>query len=283
MKNQNMNTVRFFIGFVVAGLVMIAVVALITRSLPNTNQPNQSYNSYNIIRTSNTNKALYANYSDASLKNAPTEIVGLFFHASWCPTCAEMEKNLLDNFDQLNNFTILKVDYDTNNQLKQQYAVTQQSTWVWVNREGVKLTNGTGFTSINQINGVYEKLTQSLNATNNSRAISSSSTTAPVIKGAYQTYSPELVANAENSSIILFFNASWCPTCQATQRDINSKLSLLPDNFLLLSVDYDKYTDLRKKYGITYQHTFVHVDTAGNMIKKQTGLNDLESIIAFAN
>jgi hypothetical protein len=34
----------------------------------------------------------------------------------------------------------------------------------------------------------------------------------------------------------------------------------IPDNINLLKVDYDTYTDLKEKYSITMQHTYVEVD-----------------------
>jgi len=36
--------------------------------------------------------------------------------------------------------------------------------------------------------------------------------------------------------------------------------SEIPENVNLLKVDYDNSTDLKEKYGVTMQHTFVLVD-----------------------
>jgi hypothetical protein len=46
-----------------------------------------------------------------------------------------------------------------------------------------------------------------------------------------------------------------------------------------LKVDYESSTELKKKYGVTYQHTLVQVDAQGNMITKWSGGNTLESLL----
>lgn len=90
---------------------------------------------------------------------------------------------------------------------------------------------------------------------------------APVAaKGSYQIYEPSKLALANNGQVVLFFNAKWCPDCQTANK--NFQKEQIPDGLTILSVDYDKYTDLKKKYGVTYQHTFVQVDANGNQIKK---------------
>ena len=61
----------------------------------------------------------------------------LFFHAPWCPTCAKWEAMLEENMGELrDNVVIYKTDYDTSDDLKAQYEITQQSTAVFVNADG---------------------------------------------------------------------------------------------------------------------------------------------------
>lgn len=101
-----------------------------------------------------------------------------------------------------------------------------------------------------------------------------------VVKGLYRSYGEsELAKVAEGARVVLFFNASWCPTCQTVDKELLS--STIPDNLVILSVDYDSATELRKKYLVTYQHTFVEVDADGNMIQKWSG-GGLENIIKKA-
>jgi hypothetical protein len=43
-------------------------------------------------------------------------------------------------------------------------------------------------------------------------------------------------------------------------------------------VDFDNETDLRKKYGVTIQHTFVQIDKDGNSLAKWAGSTTAEEI-----
>ncbi len=69
--------------------------------------------------------------------------------------------------------------------------------------------------------------------------------------------------------VVLFFNASWCPTCQATVKSLDA--DGVPAGLTVVSVDYDSSNDLKQQYGVTVQHTFVQVDEAGDQQAKFTG------------
>ncbi len=79
---------------------------------------------------------------------------------------------------------------------------------------------------------------------------------------------------------MLFFYASWCPYCRSAENDINKNLSQIPDGVYILKTNYDSEIALRQKYGVTYQHTFVQVDSSGNLIKKWSGSETLSDILA---
>ena len=99
--------------------------------------------------------------------------------------------------------------------------------------------------------------------------------------GSYETYSSEKVAMASSvHDVVLFFRASWCPTCKAVDADIKANLKAIPGNLTILDVNYDNSTELKKKYGVTYQHTFVQVDAQGNLIKKWSGSPTLVSLVS---
>lgn len=99
--------------------------------------------------------------------------------------------------------------------------------------------------------------------------------------GSYETYSSEKVMLASDThDVVLFFRAVWCPTCIAANRDINANLGKIPSSLTILDVNYDNSRDLKKKYGVTYQHTFVQVDSDGNMIKKWSGSPTLSALVA---
>lgn len=101
-----------------------------------------------------------------------------------------------------------------------------------------------------------------------------------MIPGKYEDYSEEKLALATTGKVILFFKAGWCSECAEVNANIISHLTDIPQNIAILKVDYDRSTALKKKYQVTYQHTFVQVDAAGNLIKKWSGSPTLAEIIA---
>ncbi len=105
------------------------------------------------------------------------------------------------------------------------------------------------------------------------------SPTTPTATAQYKDYSADAVAKAqqENKRVVLFFHAAWCPTCIAANKAFNANTNQLPADVVLLKTDYDTETTLKKKYAITYQHTFVQIDASGNQISKWTG-GDVESL-----
>jgi len=101
--------------------------------------------------------------------------------------------------------------------------------------------------------------------------------------GSYEAYAPEKLARAETGDVVLFFHASWCPTCRGLSADIDKNIEAIPSEVSILKVDYDTETELKKKYGVTYQHTLVQVDMDGNMIKKWSGSPTLNSLVSQIN
>jgi hypothetical protein len=91
----------------------------------------------------------------------------------------------------------------------------------------------------------------------------------PAVSGSYEDFAPEKILLAKERRVILFFNASWCPSCNKLEDEV--KQVSLPDNVLLLSIDYDKNPDLLRRYQVAYQHTFVEVDEFGNQLHKWSG------------
>lgn len=81
----------------------------------------------------------------------------------------------------------------------------------------------------------------------------------------YVEYSPSAISDAAGTTL-LFFHASWCPSCRQIESEILDQG--VPDGVTIIKVDYDSHQDLRQKYGVTIQTTFVKVDSAGNEIQK---------------
>ena len=100
--------------------------------------------------------------------------------------------------------------------------------------------------------------------------------------GSYESYSPEKIATkAAIGDVVLFFRASWCPTCRAIDADIKAHVADIPSNLTILDVDYDNSTDLKKKYGVTLQSTMVQVDKDGTLIKKWNMMNSTPTLATF--
>jgi thiol-disulfide isomerase/thioredoxin len=81
-----------------------------------------------------TQAGAYVDYSDTVIASTKGTKV-LFFHASWCPQCRALESSIKSS--QIpDGVTIIKVDYDSHQKLRQQYGVTIQTTLVKVDDDG---------------------------------------------------------------------------------------------------------------------------------------------------
>ena len=99
--------------------------------------------------------------------------------------------------------------------------------------------------------------------------------------GSYEVYAPEKIASAATlGHVVLFFRAVWCPTCRNLDNDIRAHLGEIPHDLTIFDVNYDNSSDMKKKYGVTYQHTFVEVDANGTLIKKWSGSPTLAALVA---
>ena len=90
----------------------------------------------------------YVSYADYTADKAAFSAgqVVLFFHADWCPTCRTTDANLsADPASLPAGLTVVKLDFDSETGLRQQYGVTLQHTFVQVAPDGAKLAawNGT--------------------------------------------------------------------------------------------------------------------------------------------
>lgn len=97
--------------------------------------------------------------------------------------------------------------------------------------------------------------------------------------GSFEGYSEDKLSRANDGTVVLAFLADWCPTCRAFKSDTNASLDEIPAGLTILDINYDNATELRQKYGVTTQHTFVEVDAEGNMIQKWSGGNTLDSLV----
>lgn len=93
----------------------------------------------------------------------------------------------------------------------------------------------------------------------------------------YLPYSNSAYTSALGQRRVLYFYATWCPSCKVANEEFTKSPDQIPPDTIVLRVNYnDQGTDkdekaLAAKYGITYQHTFVQVDGEGRELIKWNG------------
>jgi thiol-disulfide isomerase/thioredoxin len=82
-----------------------------------------------------------------------------------------------------------------------------------------------------------------------------------------------------DSKVVLFFNAVWCSTCKQARENIEASLGEIPQDLAIVVVDFDDSIELRKKYGVTVQHTFIEIDSSGEPLGKWSGSVTVDQIV----
>jgi thiol-disulfide isomerase/thioredoxin len=93
----------------------------------------------------------YTDYSEDAFQAASDQKRVYFFHAAWCPTCKTADEEIRSNSDQIpEDVVVFKADYDEETALKDQYGVTYQHTFVYVDENGdmIETWNGGGIDDI---------------------------------------------------------------------------------------------------------------------------------------
>ncbi|MDI9325448.1 MAG: thioredoxin family protein [Alphaproteobacteria bacterium] len=148
-------------------------------------------------------------------------------------------------------------------------------------QKNITTTNYVGLPKISN----EKNLTISTNAQTTQQVTPTTASPVPSITkkmSGYFTYTKELLSLAEDTSaVVIFFHATWCPTCRSLDRNIRENIKNIPAHVTILDLDYDSQEgkELRKKYGVTYQHTFVQVHSDGSQITKWSGSPTLESLL----
>lgn len=90
--------------------------------------------------------AQYVEYSSAALAEAQANgTVVLYFYANWCSTCRVLNEDLTNNVADLPaNTTVLQVNFDTEEALKDRYDVLQQHTLIQLDANGNEVTRWIG-------------------------------------------------------------------------------------------------------------------------------------------
>lgn len=90
--------------------------------------------SNSMTKDATSNNGVYKDYSPTAIAETNGTKL-LFFHASWCPQCRALEADIKQK-GVPGGVVIIKVDYDTNQALRQKYGVTLQTTIVRVDDNG---------------------------------------------------------------------------------------------------------------------------------------------------
>ena len=101
--------------------------------------------------------------------------------------------------------------------------------------------------------------------------------------GSYTDYSVNELSHArtEGRSVVIFFNSSDSIESKNIDDNLLAFKNKIPLTMHILNASYENSVDLKTKYEITVPNTFVKVDQDGKLLKKTTGLKNLEDIIAF--
>jgi len=102
---------------------------------PATNQPTEKEEpTATPPKTTPTEEGSYVDYSSTVIAGTEGTKI-LFFHAPWCPQCRALESSI-ESGEIPGGVTIIKVDYDNNQTLRQKYGVTIQTTLVRIDDNG---------------------------------------------------------------------------------------------------------------------------------------------------
>ena len=93
----------------------------------------------------------YSVYSETKLAQAKGDII-LFFHAAWCPSCRTLDSDIQASLNDIpDGVTILRLDYDSETELKKKYGVRSQHTMVQVDSTGNKIQSWAGGNSLESL------------------------------------------------------------------------------------------------------------------------------------
>lgn len=135
--------------FVVGGIVLLIAASLWYLSTPKndavapeaaTPAPREETSE---PQTTTSTPGAYVAYSEKAVKDTEGTKL-LFFHAPWCPQCQSIEASI-DEEGIPDDVTVFKVDYDSNQALRQKYGVTLQTTFVKIDDTGNKVESYTAY------------------------------------------------------------------------------------------------------------------------------------------
>ncbi len=94
----------------------------------------------------------------------------------------------------------------------------------------------------------------------------------------YVPYTKAAFDAAVGKKRVYFFYAAWSPDSKAAEEDIMGSVNGIPKDVVLFKTNYDTEAELKQRYTVTRENTFVWVDDAGNALKKWSGSGTVELI-----
>lgn len=143
------NSMNKKIGFGMAAFIaLIAIGFAILFNRPDTSKPTTTSQLSSSPAPVNepattpiTNRVAYADYDEATFQKTEGVRV-LFFHAPWCFQCRELDAGLKQNLADIPaNVSVFKVDFDSNQALRQKYGVTFRTAFIKVDQDDKVLQN----------------------------------------------------------------------------------------------------------------------------------------------
>jgi len=107
----------------------------------------------------------------------------------------------------------------------------------------------------------------------------SSSSASTRTQQTYLLYKEGVIGNGQTS--VLFFFASWCPRCIETDNALRDIFGTGTVPVSAYKIDFDDGGELRTRFGVSKEHTFVKIDGKGQMIGKIYGpsVGDLRTFL----
>lgn len=97
----------------------------------------------------------------------------------------------------------------------------------------------------------------------------------------YEDYTAEKAAALEGEqTYALYFKADWCPVCALFETNLQAMLADFPEGTVILKANYDTETELKDKYGVDHQTTFIVINAQGEVVFQEVN-PDIEPLKAY--
>lgn len=147
-----MNKLNLIIFAVVGAILIVGGVAYLASDDNESTEVSQSTTPTrssvsNESSSSNQSIGQYISYYDGVIQETEGNKI-LFFHADWCVQCRRLEDDMKTNGIP-DNTTVIEVDYDNSDDLRNKYDVNQQTHLVLVDDQGNELADYNAYSTPN--------------------------------------------------------------------------------------------------------------------------------------